>query len=277
MLSVILPASNEADLIETCLDAVLASTGLSQAEVIVVANGCTDDTCAKAGSYHDRFQARGWRLQVLEVEEGSKIKALNLGDEVATGSTRAYLDADVLISPNLLNDLMGILNVDAARYASGTLLIERPKSLISRAYARAYAQVPFIQDGVPGAGIFAVNQAGRARWDVFPDIISDDTFVRLQFAPGERMRVDATYEWPVVEGAANLIKVRRRQNRGVDQIRALYPHLLVNDDTKPLGLSATLKLLLRDPLACLTYVGVAVLVRLTRTSGAAANDWSRGR
>ena len=274
MLSVILPANNEAPLIGRCLQGVLASGGPAQCEVVVVANGCSDDTAEIARSYQEKFAARGWDLRVLDLEEGGKIGALNAGDAAAKGNMRVYLDADVEVGPKLLEKLANALSRKEATYASGRLVIARARSRVSRAYGRAYREVPFIREGVPGAGVFAVNEEGRKRWGLFPDIISDDTFVRLQFAPQERLLVDASYEWPIVEGWKNLVKVRRRQNQGVAEIRANYPELLVNDDTRPLGLGGALSLAIRAPFAFAVYVAVALTVKLTATE---KDGWSRGR
>ena len=48
-LSVVIPASNEAGRIGACLHALLAQEGVAEpVEVIVVANGCRDDTAAVA-------------------------------------------------------------------------------------------------------------------------------------------------------------------------------------------------------------------------------------
>lgn len=103
--SVILPASNEAVLIGHCLNALLASewTRSELIEIVVVANGCTDDTADQARGFADRFAERGWHLVVLDLAEGGKLNALNAGDAVATGGARLYLDADVTVSPALLN------------------------------------------------------------------------------------------------------------------------------------------------------------------------------
>ena len=58
MISVIIPANNEAGFIGPCLDALLAQDTTRAAEVIVAANGCTDDTVAIAQGYGDRFAGR---------------------------------------------------------------------------------------------------------------------------------------------------------------------------------------------------------------------------
>ena len=119
-----------------------------------------------------------------------------------------------------------------------------------------------------------MNAAGRLRWGAFPDIISDDTFVRLSFRSSERVGVDAAYTWPLVEGWSNLVRVRRRQNAGVDEIKARYPELLCNDDKPPFPLLEKAKLALRDPVGFAVYGGVALAVRFTP---AKTNAWSRGR
>ena len=124
--------------------------------------------------------------------------------------------------------------------------------------------------GVPGCGFFAVNGPGRAMWGAFPPIISDDTFVRLHFTPAQRVLLSASYDWPIAEGFANLVKVRRRQDAGVAEITRLYPGLPANDGTPPVR---KLRLALANPVAFAVYCAVAVAVRLTP----ATPDWSRGR
>ncbi|KMK65639.1 glycosyltransferase [Puniceibacterium sp. IMCC21224] len=276
MLSVLIPASNESALIGGCLDAVLASvwTRPGAVQVLVIANGCGDDTADVACHRLDAFAARGWRLDVIERAAGGKLAALNAGDLAAEAESRVYLDADVTVSPELMMQLYDVLDVESPRYASGRLRITVPDNWVSRAYARIYRQVPFMTHGVPGCGLFAVNAVGRARWGDFPDIISDDTYVRLNFAPRERVAVDAAYDWPVVKGLRNLIRVRRRQDIGVTELREHYPDLMRNEGKPPFPTTRKLAMALRDPLGFAVYCGVALAVRLT--PGIAAG-WSRGR
>jgi glycosyltransferase involved in cell wall biosynthesis len=273
-LTVIVPASNEQVLIGRCLDALAAShwTRPEPVRVIVVANGCHDDTAGVARDRACAFAARGWTLGVIERAEGGKPGALNAGDAAAADGVRVYLDADVTVAPALLQALAEALETDAPRYASGRVQIAA-RGAVSRAYARTWRRVPFMACGVPGCGLFAVNPAGRARWRAFPRIISDDTFVRLCFAPHERLRVAAAYRWPVAEGFLRLVRVRRRQDAGVDEIAARYPALMGNDDKPAFPAAAKLRLALSDPIGFSVYAGVALAVKLSpRTTG-----WSRGR
>ncbi|MES2432285.1 MAG: glycosyltransferase [Pseudomonadota bacterium] len=270
-LSVIIPASNEAGYIGACLTDLFAS-GPVNAECIVVANGCRDATAKVAQGYATRAKAAGWQLEVLDLSQGGKPNALNAGDQIAKAAMRAYLDADVIVSPDLMTELIAALSVDHPRYATGTAHIPRAKSAVTRAYARFWQRLPFAQSPAPGYGLFAVNAAGRARWSDFPGIISDDTFVRLQFEPKERVQVPASYEWPMIEGFAALTKVRRRQDAGVAEIDRLYPGLLAREAKVPLTKQRLLALALRDPIGFATYAAVSLAVRLKRGQG-----WSRGR
>ncbi|MGJ8603515.1 MAG: glycosyltransferase family 2 protein [Marivita sp.] len=276
VLSVLIPASNEEALIGSCLRALLQSEWAlgDPVEVIVISNGSHDQTAQRALSHQGAFEDKGWDLRVLDRKEGGKLGAMNAGDKVARSDVRVYLDADVEVSKRLLADLFTALDTPDPRYASGTLHLIPPKTWVTRAYARIYAKVPFMQHGVPGAGLFAVNAAGRMRWAEFPKIISDDTFVRLSFRPHERVGVPATYTWPLVEGWGNLVRVRRRQNAGVDEIRDHYPDLMRNDDKPTFTLLDKATLALKDPIGFAVYSGVALAVRLTATG---ATDWSRGR
>jgi len=272
-LSVIIPACNEAGYIDACLRAVLASEHVTL-QGVVVANGCTDDTASRARAHAPAFVAKGWALEVLDLPALGKPGALDAGDSAAIHPGRAYLDADVTVSPPLLGQIARILQGASARYASGRPVVARAASPVTRAYARFWVHLPFVARGVPGFGLYAVNAAGRARWGSFPKVISDDTFVRLNFSSAERHQVPASYEWPMVEGFARLVRVRRRQDQGVAEIAQAFPQLLVNaENTKP-TLRWVLARALRDPLAFAAYAGVSMAVR---AGWRAQSGWVRGR
>ncbi len=274
VVSVIIPANNEASYIGTCLKAVLTSDPLPKhtLEVIVVANGCTDDTVEIAKRFVGMAEPRGWRLRVMELPKGDKIMALNAGDDRAIGSIRVYLDADVVISPELLADLTSALATSRARFATGTPRIEVPENWAITQYARFWQRLPYVRMGAPGFGVYAVNTNGRARWGMFPEVIADDTFARVNFTPSERVQVDATYRWPMVSSLPRLLRVRRRQDQGTAQIAAEFPHLMGNE-AKPAPILRPL--IKADPLGFMVYACVSLIVRLTR--GAAGSAWARGR
>ncbi len=95
MISVIIPANNEEGYIGHCLDLLLASDPPAKGpmQVVVVANGCTDDTVGEARERTGAFAAQGWQLDVLDLEQGGKVKALNAAEKAIIHPLRVYIDA----------------------------------------------------------------------------------------------------------------------------------------------------------------------------------------
>lgn len=275
LISVIIPAQNERAYIGACLGALLAQDdGAGPLEVLVAANGCTDDTADVARAEAPGFARRGWRLEVLERPRGGKTGALNAADDTARGGDRVYLDADVLCAPDLMGQLRRALAPRRPLYATGRLRIAPARSWITRRYAELWQRLPFLRPGTaPGAGLFAVNAPGRARWGAFPDIISDDTYARLHFRPEERIEVPATYLWPLPEGFGALVRVRRRQDDGVAEIRHRFPALGANEGKPPLGKRELARLALARPVSLAVYAAVLQASRLRPPD----RGWSRGR
>jgi hypothetical protein len=181
----------------------------------------------------------------------------------------------VTVSEAVLSQLVDALRSDAPRYGSGTPIVAPAQSIVTKAYARFWATLPFVVEDVPGFGLFAMNRAGRARMGDWPDVISDDTLARLSFAPSERVKVAGTYVWPMVEGWVNLVRVRRRQDQGVREIRERFPALLVNDTVAPPDLAGKLSRALRDPFGFVVYSAVALATRTPFWRN--AERWQRGR
>lgn len=274
-LTIIVPANNEEDYLSGCLDALMASEPSAlPVEVLVVANACTDRTVEVARSFEPSAARIGWTLRAVDLPQPGKLNALNVGDELAMGDLRLYLDADVKVSPPLVRELVDALAATAeARYASGSPQVAPARSAVTRAYARFWQMLPFVRSEAPGFGVFAVNGAGRKRWGRFPAIISDDTYVRLQFAPHERVGVPATYEWPMVEGFTRLVKVRRRQDEGVKEIARQWPALFANEGKAALGAGRLIAMALREPVGFAVYAAVTLAVRSRKGS----SQWTRGR
>lgn len=181
MISVVIPAHNEEQVIGRCLRSLL--DGPDDLEVVVVANGCTDRTAAVAA-------AHGPRVQVLETPVASKVAALNLGDAHVRAFPRLYVDADVELSgasahavADALRAGAGLAAAPAVRFA----LAGRPWHV--RAYYRVWSALPFAQEGVGAGGVYALSAQGRARFDTFPDLGADDLFIRERFTADERLRV----------------------------------------------------------------------------------------
>ena len=86
MTSIIIPAHNEGARLGANLTLLTEGMSPGEFEIIVVANGCTDNTVDIAKSIPGVF--------VIELEEPGKAGALRAGDEAAQRLARIYLDAD---------------------------------------------------------------------------------------------------------------------------------------------------------------------------------------
>lgn len=214
---VLIPAHNEAAVLPRTL-AVLAQGLREDAEVWVLANGCTDATAQLA---------REAGVRVLEVEEASKVAALNAGDAAAPGYPRLYLDADIELSGSDANRLFEALE-------NGALAAEpRPVFDLTGAdgtviaWYKVWQQLHGARPGAVGSGMYALSQAGRERFGAFPDVIADDGYVRAHFAPGEIELVEGTTSR--VRGPlrlAELIKIKTRSRLGNLQLKRRYPELM---------------------------------------------------
>ncbi|MEU2392345.1 glycosyltransferase [Streptomyces sp. NPDC007369] len=188
MTSIVIPAHNEGRVIGRLLDALLAEggePGRPEPDIVVVCNGCTDDTAAVAG-------ARGGRVRVVEIPTPSKHKALRVGDEHARGFPRLYVDADVVLGA------AGARALADALAARPELLAAAPGRDIPlsgcawpvRAYYRVWQRLPAVREGLFGRGVIAVSEQGHARLAALPPLMADDLAASLAFGPGERRVVE---------------------------------------------------------------------------------------
>ena len=279
MLTIIIPAYNEASVITECLDSLLAQTYSGTLEVIVAANGCSDETAAIARVYEEQFESKGYSLLVIEITRGNKNDAINHADSMASFGSRLYLDADVVCDVDLIGQLVDELSITRPVYVSGTLKIQEGPSYSSRCYGSIWKATPYIRDTIPGCGCYAVNAMGRGLWSQFPKIHSDDKFVRLLFSRQQRRQVKANYYWPLPQGFFTLINIRTRWTRGNRQLAMLHPELSINDNKRAELDSRFIKHILSHPVATVIFATIYSISTFRAYQGKAHLPiiWSRAR
>ncbi|QEW02199.1 glycosyltransferase [Microbacterium lushaniae] len=213
--SIVIPAHQEAAVIDRTLAPLAHLAAAGRLEVVVVCNGCTDDTADRARAYAG--------VRVLETEEASKTAALNLGDAHASVWPRFYLDADIVVPPAALAPVITALS-------GGTALAGRPSfrldlrgaSPIVRAYYRARERMSSTSAALWGAGVYGVTRAGHARIGHFPSFTADDLYVDGLFAPEEKtfpVTEPVTVSVPRRTSALRRVLIRMRRGpaeQGVD-------------------------------------------------------------
>lgn len=207
MASVVIAAHNEATVIGATLDALLASAAPGELDVVVVPNGCTDDTAAVA-------RAHGAR--VVELAESGKPGALNAGDTIATGFPRIYLDADIRTDADTIRALVAALGGPGAPLAvfPARRLDLSGRPLLVKAYFAVNNRLPVFREGLFGRGLVALSEEGRRRFAVFPSMQADDLFLDSLFAENEKHEVSsvaAVVAAPLTTTAllSRLVRVRR--------------------------------------------------------------------
>ena len=183
MLTVIIAAHNEESVIGACLDALLVQPESAADRIIVCANGCTDRTAEAAA-------ARG--VQVIDRRQAGKPGALNAADAIATGYPRVYLDADITVPAGALAAILA--RFDAAPGALAVVPRRRIETTGRpwpvRAYFSINERLPVFRTGLFGRGLIALSETGRARFGVFPEVISDDLFVDSQYTDDEKTEAE---------------------------------------------------------------------------------------
>jgi glycosyltransferase involved in cell wall biosynthesis len=219
VISVIIPAKNEAATINRLLSSLADAASRGELEVIVVCNGCVDHTADVARSYRN--------VLVIETNISSKTNALNLGDQVATGFPRFYIDADVVVSV----DGIGALG---DRLARGDVLAAAPRakndttecSWMVRSFFQIAAMLPSANEGIGGSGVFALSSSGRQRFASFPEVVADDAYVRLQFSADECETLNGVTALVFPPRRLfDLIKVRTRIRYGHLELEKGFPDL----------------------------------------------------
>lgn len=216
MISVVVPAHDEESSIVGCLTALVRGAPPDELEVVVVANGCSDATAAVARTVEGP-------ITVLEIDEASKVAALNAGEALVTSFPRVYLDGDIEISWRDVQRLATALDDPATvLVAPERRWVTDGRPWIVRSYTRFLEHLPTVQDTVTGTGVLAISAEGRARFDTFPRVTADDLFLESQARPSERRRVTGTSS--VVETprtVKGLIQRRTRVERGKHELRRL--------------------------------------------------------
>jgi glycosyltransferase involved in cell wall biosynthesis len=224
MISIVVPAHNESSVIARALSQWVGNPASDDIRVVVVCNGCTDETANVARRF-------GPTVHVVETDTAGKTNALNLGDQITDAFPRVYADADVVITVDAILAL-------ARRLDQGDVLAVAPTADINlegcswlvRKFYGIRSRLPASREGIGGSGVYALSEAGRRRFGQFPDVIADDTYVRLQFRREERETLPCVRSTVFAPRTlSQLIAVRTRAYRGTFELTQRFPDLRANN------------------------------------------------
>jgi glycosyltransferase involved in cell wall biosynthesis len=182
LISIVIPAHNEEQVIGRCLRTILADAGPDELDIVVVTNGCTDRTAEVASSFAG--------VRVVDSPVASKPAALTLGDETARAFPRLYIDADIEVGAPAIRAVAAALESGRYDLAAPRLHLDldgRPWGV--RAYYDIWTRLPYVRDDLVGVGFYGMSQAARSRFGAFPDTLAEDFFVHSLVPPSRRLAV----------------------------------------------------------------------------------------
>lgn len=218
MISVVVPAHDEEAVLGRCLAALTEGARDGELEIVVVCNGCRDDTAAIAHGF-------GPPVAVIESQVASKSAALNLGHRTARGYPRFFVDADIVLPLAAIRKVAAVLERGDVLAAAPRIEVDLSRCTRPvRAYYAVWQRTPYVTSGLLGSGVYAISPAGGHRLDEFPDLVADDAFVRQLFRPEERALVDGCrFRMTPPRTLRSLIHINVRRRVGRDEMARLHP------------------------------------------------------
>jgi hypothetical protein len=182
VVSVVIPAHNEARVVGRLLSGLLAGATPNEFEIWVVANGCTDDTAEIASRFAD--------VKVLITPHAGKHAAMRLADEHAEGFPRLYVDADVELGSGDVRALAAALDDPDHQgvLAVGPSRAMPPERLpwTVRWFYDVWDELPVVRAGLFGRGVVGLSREGCERLRALPPLLGDDLAASLLFEPNQR-------------------------------------------------------------------------------------------
>jgi glycosyltransferase involved in cell wall biosynthesis len=229
MLSIIIPAHNEEQLIVTTLSCLLADEQLTRCQFYIVCNGCTDNTVTLIRSFIQTqnvcLKSRFIDIEIIETDIASKTNALNIGIKNLTTEQVVLLDADIKIQGSEVNELIAQLKqLKLLAVAPKVSFNYQRSSFFSRLYYRMSSQ-SFYNQYHRLSNVIALSNSGIERIKYLPDIIADDEFIRRRFDMSEYKIIDdVLFEFTCPKTIKSLLQVLTRVERGNLQLTKLNYH-----------------------------------------------------
>lgn len=250
--SIVVPAYNEAAVVGETLQALTKDAIPGEFDIIVVCNGCRDETAMMA-------KQAAPDARIIELQLASKSGALNTGVKAAKSQPIVFLDADIKTDAAAVRSLIHRLNWSDAYMTYGTATFMTAQcSWAVRAFYRAWQENPYFDKKKVG-GFFAISGAGLQALGVFPNTLNDDEYVRRKLMVNSAWAEKAPYKVEAPRTLSALIKVRSRVYRGNKSLE--NTHMPLGSQQKRENAHAFLLRLFRQPKH---WVG-AVIFALTAT------------
>lgn len=126
LVSIIIPAYNAEKYMEKSLKSCISQT-YQNIEIIVVNDGSTDNTAKIV----EELSKQDNRIKIISTENGGVSRARNIGIKNSNGKYLTFLDADDLLCPTALEDMMAALLAENADIAVANIFVSKTQELIN--------------------------------------------------------------------------------------------------------------------------------------------------
>jgi Glycosyl transferase family 2 len=267
--TIVIPAHNESQVIGRLLRQIAPTAPEGEFDIIVVANGCTDDTAEVAASF-------GPDIRVVSIPVASKHAAIVAGDGAAADFPRIYVDADVELRSEDILELAAALRQPGVHAVAPEVVLDlagRPWTV--RWYYDVWTRLPAVQGGLFGRGVFAVDETGHERIARLPPLLADDLAASLSFAAHERSIVPGTRViFHTSRTFGDMLRRRVRAATGVAQIERTDRAPASVARTRLSDLLAIIRSEPRMAPRVALFLSVAFLARLRARRAVARGDYS---
>jgi len=285
-ISIVIPAHNEEDRIAQAIETILEAAYPGEKEVLVVDDGSTDHTYARALPY-----AKEGRIQLFrrETASGSKALAVNYGLLFARGEIILTVDADTSFETDTLVNVVRPFRDPSVKAVAGNVRVGNRRNLLTRLQAFEYAVSMELGKHmqallntimvIPGAlGAFrreTVRQIGSLDIDTITEDF--DLTLKLHKVPGRVVFASDAVAWTVAPTRlGGWIRQRLRWSRGEFDTFRKHEDLLFNRRFGAVGLLGAPDMIYIDVAILYLRVAYAIYVAVLfpfLIQSVALEDW----
>lgn len=161
-ISLVIPAYNEADTLESCLVTVAAQEHPFD-EVVIVDNNSTDETVEIA----KKFKAR-----IIRESRQGVVYARDAGFDAATGDIIGRIDADTLLEPNWTKELLRVFKDETIAAVTGPVYYHDMPGRVTGQKADTFVRTSLDKLSSKAKFLFGSNMAiRRSAWSVMRDVV----------------------------------------------------------------------------------------------------------
>ena len=228
--SIIIPAYDEEKLIGNRIKNLLEPLAPNCNEIIIVCNGCTDATAAQARKIINQLAINSehdCHINVVELDIGSKINALNHGINISKNPISVVLDADIEISSADCAELVNFMNNNNLLAASPTPKFNyKQANWLNKRFYKIVSSSTYNKEHRI-ANVIALSAEAKTKLFPLPNVIADDAYIQRTIGKSDYKLLNTiNYTFNCPRTILAMLKVQSRIVRGNLELKSKYPNLI---------------------------------------------------